>query len=253
MCYVIGPCSWGWCWVSFSITLHLIFWVRVSQWAWNSLFNHTSWPANLKDPLGCLPSAGIMAMCHHTHLFFFKWRMGPGDPKSRKSRSPKLWGKHSANWCTPCPVPVALVLNHFYFLSIAWKEMLWPMRQCQSIHLKEDKNMAPGARGVTCARRWIWSPAKRKDEGREPGREEIITKCNYILPLCSCNTLPTKTDFALWNFHQIESNLKRVRCQVLQLLSTESRALKIKYSKCLLTELTRPPLLCPSTLHPHPC
>lgn len=186
-------------------------------------------------------------------FFFFKWRMGPGDPKSRKSRSPKLWGKHSANWCTPCPVPVTLVLNHFYFLSIAWKEMLWPMRQCQSIHLKEDKNMAPGARGVTCARRWIWSPAKRKDEGREPGREEIITKCNYILPLCSCNTLPTKTDFALWNFHQIESNLKRVRCQVLQLLSTESRALKIKYSKCLLTELTRPPLLCPSTLHPHTC
>lgn len=71
----------------------------------------------------------------------------------------------------------------------------------------------------------------------------------FILLLCACNTLPTKTDFALWNSHQIKNNLNRVRCQVLQLLSTESRALKMKYLRRLLTEHTRLPLPGPSTLH----
>lgn len=83
---------------------------------------------------------------HSSFFFFFKWRMGPGDPKCRSSN---LWGKCSTNWYTPCPGPFTLVLNHFYFLSITWKEMLWPMRQCHSIYLKE-KHGSRGWRGDMC-------------------------------------------------------------------------------------------------------
>lgn len=96
--------------------------VRVSHRTWNALFNYTSWPANLKDPPDCLPSAGIVVTCHHAHLFFF-FLMGNGDPKCR---SPILWGKHISNWCTPYPVPFTVVFKSllFSFHSMEWDEMI---------------------------------------------------------------------------------------------------------------------------------
>lgn len=163
-------------WLSSSTTLHLIFQVRLSV-----NLELTVWLHKLASKLQ--GSSWLPSQCRHychvpPHSFFFfngKWVLG--------TQNSNLWCKHTANWCTPCPVPFTIAFKSLLF---SFHSAEWDMTHETMLHyiFERRQSVALGAGRMVCARHWNLASCQKigRRERVERGKQEENNSKMWLYP-----------------------------------------------------------------------